>query len=96
MSDEGDLNFEPVNLGQSLGVLADVVGVYISNSGSEAIQDKTKLAQLSLTIFLHNLLMASKHKAKMADILDLLSIELREAAKAEAPLDTARSDSPEG
>lgn len=93
MSDSGDLEFEPVNMGQALGVLANVVGVFVSNTGSPAIEDPTKRAQLSLTLFLHQLLMASKDKAKMADILDLLSIELREAAKAEPPPDPARAAS---
>lgn len=89
MSEPGDLEFEPVNMGQALGVLANIVGVFVSNTGSPSIEDPTTRAQLSLTLFLHQLLMASKDKAKMADILDLISIELREAAKAAPPPDSA-------
>src|SRR4051794_3085395 len=88
MSDEpGDLKFEPVNAGQALGVLADVVAAYVSSVDSPAIADKKKLAQLNVTIFLHSLLLRAKHKEEMASLLDIISAELREAAKAEPPPD---------
>ncbi len=79
-----NLHFEPVNMGQALGVLADVVASYVSTVHTPAIEDKKKATQLYITIFLHSLLMRSKHKAEMANLLDLISTELRAAAEAEA------------
>lgn len=93
---EGDLNFEPVNMGQALGVLADVVGSYLSQTHTAVLaDDRKKSAQLNLTIFLHDLLMRSKYKDETAALLDIISAELREAAKEEAstPEDSARSTS---
>jgi len=75
---EGDLNFEPANMGQALAVLADVVGCYISAAKTAALgDDPKKSAQLNLTLFLHQLCMRSKYKAETADILDMISAELR-------------------
>lgn len=91
-NDPGDLEFEPVNLGQALGVLANVVGVFVSNTGSPAIEDPTARAQASLTVFLYQLLMASKDKAKMASLLDVVSAQLREVAQTD-PARTASTDS---
>ncbi len=79
----GNLHFEQPNMGQALGVLADVVASYVSTVQSPAIEDKKKATQLNLTIFLHSLLMRAKHKAEMANLLDILSTELRAAAEAE-------------
>jgi hypothetical protein len=84
---EGDLNFAPVNMGQALGVLADIVGLYVSNTHAPLIEDKKKATQLNVTIFLHHLLMRAKYKVEMANLLDLISAELREAAKSEPPPD---------
>jgi hypothetical protein len=86
MSD-GNLHFEPVNMGQALNVLADVVAAYVSSVHTGAIEDKKKATQLNVTIFLHSLLMRSKHKEEMASLLDIISTELREAAKTEPPPD---------
>lgn len=81
---EGDLQFEPVNMGQALGVLADLVAIYVGNVHSPAIEDKKAATQLNVAIFLHHLLMRSKHKKEMAALLDILSAELRAAAETEA------------
>jgi hypothetical protein len=83
----GDLNFEPVNIGQALGVLADVVATYVCSARNSAIEDATTAAQLNITIFLHSLLMRSKDKAKMADLLEIVAAELRETAKSEPHAD---------
>jgi hypothetical protein len=91
-NEAGDLEFGPVNLGQALGVLANVVGVFVSNTGSPAIEDPTARAQASLTVFLYQLLMASKDKAKMASLLDVVSAQLREVAQTD-PARTAAADS---
>jgi hypothetical protein len=96
MSDEksGDLAFAPVNMGQALNVLADIVATYVSATISPAIEDKKAATQLNVMLFLHSLLMRSKHKQEMAKLLDLIGAELRDAAKAEpAPEDLARSAS---
>lgn len=87
MSD-GDLKFAPINLGQALNVLADVVAAYIGSQDGPAGLEPKKASQIAATIFLHSLLMRAKHKEEMANILDLISAELREAAKAEPPPDT--------
>jgi hypothetical protein len=79
-----DLTFAPVNMGQALGVLADIVATYVSTAGSGVLDDQKKQTQLSLTIFLHSLLMRAKHKTELADLLDIISAELREQAKREA------------
>lgn len=79
---DGDIRFDPVNMGQALGVLADVVGNYISTAHTAVFaDDRKKSAQLNLTMFLHSLCMRSKHKAETADILDIISAELRLQAK---------------
>lgn len=82
-NEQGDLTFDPVNMGQALGVLADVVANYVSTVRSPAIEDPKAAAQLNLTMFLHSLLMRSKHKAEMAALLDIISTGLREAAAEE-------------
>jgi hypothetical protein len=41
-SDDGDLKFEPVNMGQALGVLADIVATYVSTVKTPAIEDQKK------------------------------------------------------
>jgi hypothetical protein len=87
MSDEqGDITFSPVNMGQALNVLADVVAGYISVSTPAKLNDHNKKTaqQVAVTIFLHSLLMRSKHKTEMAGLLDIISAELRDAAAAEA------------
>lgn len=83
--EQDDLKVDPVNMIQALGVLADVVAVYVSNVQTPAIADQKKASQLSVTLFLHSLLMRSQHKEEMANLLDIISAELREAAKGEQP-----------
>lgn len=80
---DGNLKFEPVNMGQALGVLADVVANYVCTVHTPAIDDPKKAAQLNLTMFLHSLLMRSTHKTEMAALLDIISAALREAEAAE-------------
>lgn len=92
MSESGDLNFEPVNMGQALNVLADLVAVYVNMHHSPVIEDKKKATQLNLTIFLHSLLMRAKQKDEMAALLDIISAELRATASEEA---TQRQNSSE-
>lgn len=85
MSDQGNIEFPPVNMGQALGVLADVVGSYVSAAHTAALADDSKKsAQLNLTIFLHSLLMRSKYPAEMAGLLDIISVELRAKASAQS------------
>ncbi|MCK1693683.1 hypothetical protein [Bradyrhizobium sp. 144] len=85
-TEQGDLTFDPVNMGQALNVLADVVASYVTTSVPAGLADKDAKAasQLAVTIFLHSLLMRSKHKMEMAGLLDIISAELRDAAAAEA------------
>lgn len=81
---DGDIKFDPINMGQALGVLADVVGSYVSAVHTAALaDDRKKSAQLNLTLFLHSLCMRSKYKADTAAILDIISAELRERAEEE-------------
>lgn len=85
MTDQGgNIHFEPVNAGQALGVLADIVATYVGATISPAIEDKKVASQLNVTIFLHSLLMRSRHKAEMANLLDIISAELRAAGEADA------------
>ncbi len=87
VGENGDLTFEPVNMGQALNVAADIVAAYIGCQEPLAGLEPKKASQIAVTVFLHSLLMRAKHKEEMANILDLISAELREAAKAEPPTD---------
>lgn len=87
INEQGDLTFDPINMGQALNVIADVVAAYIgSQVPIEGLEPK-KASQIAVTIFLHSLLMRAKYKEEMANILDLIATELREAAKSEPPPD---------
>ncbi|EJN11803.1 hypothetical protein PMI42_04817 [Bradyrhizobium sp. YR681] len=90
---DGDIKFEPANMGQALGVLVDVVGCYISAAHTAAFaDDRKKSAQVNLTLFLHGLCMRSKYKAETADILDMVSAELRRSTQEEAGADAMTAD----
>jgi len=81
---DGDIKFDPVNMGQALGVLADVVSSYVSATHTAALaDDRKKSAQVNLALFLHSLCMRSKYKAETADILDIISAQLRMQANEE-------------
>ncbi len=79
-----DIKFDPINMGQALGVLADVVASYVTSMKAppgSSEETERKLSQVAVAIFLHNLLMRSLHKEEMAGILDAIAFELRDAAK---------------
>jgi len=82
INEQGDLTFDPVNMGQALNVLAGVVAAYIGSQESPTGLEPKQASQIAVTIFLHSLLMRAKHKEEMANILDLIAAELREVAKA--------------
>jgi hypothetical protein len=82
-----DLEFDPVNFGQALSVIADSVSCYVTsfvNSKPDLDdEDKKKMSQGAIAIFLNDLLMRAKHKEEMANILDIISAELRSATEEE-------------
>jgi hypothetical protein len=80
----GDIKVPPITMGQGMCVLADVVAGYISGlqpqGFAETEAELKTYHQVSIGMFLYQLLMRSKHKEQMAGILDAISVELRAAA----------------
>jgi hypothetical protein len=81
MATSEDHQIPEVRLDQSLSVLADVVACYIgATKTTDGDGDLKSLHQMCVAIFLHALLMKSRHKEEMAKIVDAIAIALREAA----------------
>lgn len=79
-----DLTAPPVNRLQALAVLADVVSAYVTATVPDSEVDPKKMSQISVSIFLHQLLMRANHKVEMAAIIEAIALALREAAAEEA------------
>src|SRR4051812_437782 len=61
INEQDDVKFAPVNMGQALAVLADIVAAYVSTMQTPGIEDQKKASQLSVAIFLHSLLIRAQH-----------------------------------
>lgn len=78
---EGDHEIVPVSMEQAMAVAAVMLVATINTFTKPEDDDKTKrdISWVALSIFLHQLLMASKHKDIAIKILEALIEELRNA-----------------
>jgi hypothetical protein len=90
-----DFKLEDVNMGQALGVAADMVANYIGAFKPAIPLDDLsmkKFHQMAAAIVIHNIAKLSKHKFEMAGILEVVAGDLREQAKEECTGHVAGND----
>ena len=78
---EGDIEIGSINMGQSMAVAACMVGHLIASFGKpdDTPDNLRDLHLVCLATFLHQLLMIAKNKDKVAAILEILIVELKDA-----------------
>jgi hypothetical protein len=80
MADD-DLQIAPVNMGQSMGVAAQMVlGLTVAFiDAGDTEEEKVAKTYVCLAIFFHQLCMPAKHKDKMVGVLKAIIAELESA-----------------
>lgn len=80
----------PIRMDQAMSIAAIMVAATIRTFGrpEDSPEELAALHQTCLAVFLHQLLMPTKHKETMAKILESLIIELRKPEQANAQPNT--------
>lgn len=81
---DGGIDFEPVNMRQTMSVLANAVVVTIAASFTkpeDSDEDKIALTYVCLSVFLYQLCVGAKHKDKMVGVLQAVIDELKEPSE---------------
>lgn len=78
---EEDYQIAPVRMDQTMVIAATMLVATISTFFKPEDDDKTKrdISWAALSVFLHQLLMASKHKDIAIKVLEALIVELKDA-----------------
>jgi hypothetical protein len=100
MATTKDLKTDPVNLGQALGVIANLVVTYIGAlrpgvpvEGAASEEDGfKKYQQMAVAIVVHHIVSAAKHKKEMAHILHAIAADLEDPIPDEPSTDQKAGD----
>lgn len=77
---DDDFQIEPVNMAQTMSVMATVLVATVNTflREEDTPEEKTGRSWAALTVFLHQLLMATKHPNKAIGVLKAIIVELEE------------------
>lgn len=97
----GDLESEPVNMHQALGVLGGVCASYIGGMQPASValgtdEEKRAYQQMAVAILIHQIVSLSHHPATMAKILRLVADEMDAKAAQQQPFDADTTDETPG
>ncbi len=84
----GNHDIAPVRMDQAMSVAAVMVIATVNTFCKPEDDDKTKrdISWAALAVFLHQLLMASKHKDIAVGVLEALIVELKDAKPSQPPV----------